>query len=130
MGAWGVGSFDNDEANDWLDRLGSPADLDRALRAVAEAASDQYVSFGSCVAALAAAELVAACAGRPPGDLPEAASAWIRRRSGLLDADLRARARSAVDRVERDSELAELFGETSVDEEWHAAVRDLLERLC
>ncbi len=129
MGAWGVGTFDNDEANDWLDRLDTSADLDRALRPVAEAASEQYVSFRACVAALAAAEVVAACAGRPPAYLPEAADAWIRRRSGLLDADLRERALSAVDRVERDSELAELFGETSVDEEWHAAMRDLLERL-
>jgi hypothetical protein len=129
VGAWGVGSFDNDDANEWLDRLDSPAHIDRALRAVAEAASDQYVSAASCAAALAAAELVAACAGRPPMQLPEPAAAWVRQRSGILDADLRARAANAVDRVERDSELADLFDETAVHEEWHAVLRDLLERL-
>jgi Domain of unknown function (DUF4259) len=74
MGAWGVGSFDNDDAADWLnDQLRRSADLrpiQTALDAVAQLDPTGYLEAPEASAAVAAAEVVAALAGDPAANLP------------------------------------------------------------
>lgn len=129
MGAWGAGSFENDDALDWLDDLESRglAAVDEALRAAAEA-EGAYLEAPDASTALAAAEVVATLRGRPPLDFPGEVEAWAKLNAREPDRALLELARAAVDRVRADSELKELWEESGADE-WRAAVDDLLARL-
>ncbi|MDB4950930.1 MAG: hypothetical protein JWM27_3579 [Gemmatimonadetes bacterium] len=130
MGAWGAGTFENDDAMDWLDDLldGDGTVLLRdALSAAAEA--DGYVEGPDASAALAAAEVVAALASRPASRLPDAAAGWVRAQAGGAAPWMLEMARRAVNAVARHSELRELWMESGDAGEWEAAVRDLRDRL-
>ena len=131
MGAWGHESFANDSALDWLSALvqGGPALLAEALDRVGSAAADDYLEVDESSAALAAAELVAAALGGGEDRLPQEALAWLKDHVHAARAIGAERARRAVERVFRDSELRELWEENGEQTEWHAEVRELLERL-
>jgi hypothetical protein len=130
MGAWGVGSFENDDALDWLAELeaeGLPA-AGGALQSVLDLADD-YLEAPECSAGLAASEIIAALRGNPAKNLPEKAAAWIAAHPGDPGSDLVTIARQAVDTIVTDSELAELWSESGDVEEWRSAVMDLQRRL-
>lgn len=131
MGAWGHESFANDSALDWLSSLvhGEPALLADALDRVGAAAADEYLEVDESSAALAAAELVAAALGGGEERLPQDALAWLKEHGDVARAVGAERARRAVERVFRDSELRELWEENGEQTEWHAEVRELLRRL-
>jgi hypothetical protein len=120
MGSWGHGTFDNDTAMDWVVQL-----------TVAKNASFLRESLDDGVDedALAAAEVVAALRGRPVEDLPDDVSEWIRLHPVTVTDDLLRAARDAVARVKDDSELKELWEESTWLESWYEAVDDLLRRL-
>ena len=129
MGAWGTGSFENDDALDWMGDLaesGDAAAVESALKVVAE--STGYLEAPEGSAALAAAEVVAALRGQPAGDLPEEVALFTRGRA-RPSPELVATARAAVERVLQDSELRELWEETDDFETWQAGVADLVRRL-
>jgi hypothetical protein len=135
MGAWGVGSFDNDDAADWLnDQLRRSADLrpiQTALDAVAQLDPTGYLEAPEASAAVAAGEVVAALAGQPAANLPSDVTAWVEahRRSGVTD-DLRDLARRAVARVEANSELRDLWDESDDGgANWRRQLGDLMMRL-
>lgn len=72
MGAWGTGSFENDDAADWVAGLDaiSPEELTRILIAAAD--DPEYLEGPAASVAVAAAEVVAALEGlrlteRQPG---------------------------------------------------------------
>ena len=114
MGAWGNGIFENDDAADWVGDLeegGDASFLRSTLAAVAGASSSAYVDAGEASCALAAAEVVAACAGPPAGDLPEEVTAWIEDHPNAVTPELVEQARAAVTRVLAGSELLELWSE-------------------
>lgn len=130
MGAWGHGTFQNDDALDLLDDLVDGGDermlrdaLDGALSTAAEPLEATDAS-----SALAAAEMVAALRGRPAADLPDEAVDWARGRPAPSD-DLVARARQAVAAVLADSELRDLWLETDELAMWQGSVEELRERL-
>ena len=130
MGAWGPGSFENDDAMDWLDGLArghGATPIRDALSAAAE--SDGYVEAPEASAALAAAEVVAALHDRPCVGLPEEAAGWVRTHRGAAQPWMLDMARCAVDRVERDSELRDAWLESGDAGEWETAVRELRSRL-
>jgi hypothetical protein len=130
MGAWGAGSFENDDALDWLAVLAGsygPTPIRDALSAAAEA--EGFVEAPDASAALAAAEVVAALLGRPAPALPDEAAGWVRANAAAAQPWMRDLARRAVDRVERDSELRDLWLEAGDAGDWEAAVRDLRIRL-
>lgn len=111
MGTWSSGAFDNDDAADWAYRLTDTAD-----EGVVEAALRRAIDAGSPSApvaqtAVAAAEVVAAGLGAQGPDLPTEVAAWVHARRDRPWADLARLARSALDRVTAESELAELWGE-------------------
>ena len=131
MGAWGHKSFDNDSALDWLGELvdGDASLVEEALDAVADAEADAYLEVDEASAALAAAELVAAALGKGDERLNDDATEWLEDHRAAVRAIGSARARRAVERVYEASELRELWDENGDDTEWHADVRELLDRL-
>jgi hypothetical protein len=132
MGAWGAGTFENDDAADWLaDLCDGPNQeaLAEALAAVAGAGADEYLEAPDCSAGLAAAEFVAALKGAPGADLPDEARACAAKLETKADPGLVSLALRAVERVRADSELKELWDESEDPAEWYAAVGDLEARL-
>ena len=129
MGAWGTGSFENDDAMDWLAELERSGDdaLPTALSPVAEAPEEALVEAPDAARALAAAEIVASAAGVAPDELPEEAVEWIAKR-GVPEPALVELALRAAKRVCNNSELKDLWDETG-EETWTLAVRDLRYRL-
>jgi len=132
-GAWGMGPFDNDDALDWvweLEDSDSTAVLESALKDVV--GSMFYFSAPECSRAIAAAEVVAALAGKPRPELPDEVASWVRSNKLVADEELINLAKQSVTLV-RDSnksELAELWRDSGSDyDEWHSSLSDLLKRL-
>ncbi len=138
MGAFGPGSFENDDALDFAAELEASGAV--ALSEVLERAvgGDGVRDAGLGAAALAAAEVVAALAGRPSGELPDEVKLWV--------ADAGADAGLAAGGVEKllglarralavvtggDAELARLWAAAKPAElaGWRASVADLGRRL-
>ena len=130
MGAWGVSTFENDDASDWVYRLEEAEDLallEQTLRAAAEPAG--YLESTTCSEALAAAEVVAALSGRPAPDLPEEVHTWVKAHRQKVNPKLRDLALHAVDQVAGDSELKELWQESDEMAAWADRVQELRGRL-
>ena len=129
MGAWGSGSFENDDALDWFAELEAEGlrAAGHALSAV-EQLAPEYLEASTCSAGLAAAEVVAALRGRPASDLPDDVRAWL---AGVSDDPeaLLPTARRAVELIAADSELKDLWVESADYRAWQSAVEDLQARL-
>lgn len=131
-GAWGVGSFDNDDALDWtgeLERAASPSVLTAALGGINP--KSKYVEAPECAAALAAAEVVAAAHGRPSKAFPVEATAWLKRVRPTIGPDLVQQARTAVTfcRDSANSELRQLWMDSKDFQAWLADTANLVTRL-
>lgn len=120
MGAWGHNTFENDAALDWVIGLADNQEL-AFLRDSLEDGIDEDV--------LAAAEVIAALRGRPGEGLPEDVTEWVSLHPFEVPDDLLAAARDAVTKVRNDSELQELWEESTWLQSWHESVDDLLRRL-
>lgn len=80
MGAWSADLFGNDEASDFPDaflKRPSAEFLSANLRAISKTPRDDYLEAPDCERALAAAEIVAALAGKPAAKLPDDVAAWL-----------------------------------------------------
>jgi Domain of unknown function (DUF4259) len=131
MGAWDTGPFDNDDASDWLYDLENATDsglIEAALRGVTEAGEDE-LEAADCCCALAAAELVAALRGQPPGKLPETADAWLEANEGMDVDSLVKTALTAVARIRKNSELKDQWEESADTAAWYASLDDVTQRL-
>ena len=136
MGAWGAGTLENDTAMDFLGALaldGSADDDEIAVRAALTAPGEQegYLDADLANDALAAAEVVAAAAGRPVATTDESTRTYLEtvatRSPGL--AQLAGAALLVLELVtSEESELRELWEEAD-PAEWLAAVDDLRARL-
>lgn len=129
MGAWGPESFANDDALDWIAELEQAEDtglLEDTLSAAIDEAD--YLEVDAAGRAVAAAEVVAALAGLPGNHLPEEVTAWVRAHRRDVHNDLIALALRSLDRVRRDSELAELWAEGGTPE-WDTVIVELRSRL-
>ncbi len=130
MGAWGVNSFDNDDAMDFLSEIQESSDVSVLMGAFERINSaDDYVEAPECSQALAAAELVAAINKRPASELPEAAMGFINRMRGELPKSLISNALQAVERIRQSSELRQLWEESGDISGWNKAVSNLESRL-
>ncbi|MDB5034324.1 MAG: hypothetical protein JWQ98_1565 [Chlorobi bacterium] len=130
MGAWGSGSFQNDDASDWIADFGDDPDeslIVDALSAVVE--MNDYLEAPDCSVAIAAAEIVAALKGSPNPAMPEE----VRESMGILgmdaDRDKVVLALKALERIKTDSELKELWDDAANPAEWYGAISDLETRL-
>jgi len=131
MGAWGHGSFENDSALDWTEnsfKRGGAAAVDAALRHAAESAEDAYLDVDEASAAVAAAEFVAAARDGDLSKLDSLQNDFAAHRQSLTSPHLVALARQALERVLRNSELQELWGEGQ-DKSWLNEMSNLLTRL-
>ncbi len=131
MGAWGINTFENDDAADWIGEFCDDSDkelLVEAFDAVNEV-GDDYLEAPESNAALAAAEVVAALLGKPSASLPDDAKECIGKLNLKPSEKLVAAARKAVKRVKTDSELKELWDESDDAVQWQTTVEDLAARL-
>jgi hypothetical protein len=129
-GAWGAGSFDNDDALDWAQAFEAKPGMSALVAALEAVTGSGYLEAPEGSAAIAAAEVLAAVAGKPSPKLPADLAAWARKQpkeSALQQLPL---ARKAVERIARgeDSELRELWQEGDAAA-WQASIAELEARL-
>jgi hypothetical protein len=132
VGAWGTGSFENDDALDWVDDLeecDDTATVRNALTTVTEWPQADTLEAIDCCVALAAAEMVAAALGHPSTDFPEEAEDWLDRKGPDLGNQELQLARVAVERIRKNSELREIWAESDALDEWLDVLKDLELRL-
>lgn len=130
MGAWGFGSFENDDAADWaadLAEMGEDALIDEALERVLDAETD-YIEAPDASCAIAAAEVVAALQGKPGSDFPDDLRPWIEGKPSPKP-DIVKKARQAVAAIKKESELRDNYVDSDGLDEWQPLVDDLERRL-
>jgi hypothetical protein len=132
MGAWGIGNFENDAAGDWEADFRATPGVDQIQDAFAAVrAATGYMEVDEGGAALAAAEVVAAAAGKPCRDLPPELREWAEAHPAIATASLKAEALAAIAKVMdvNTSEFAELRAEGGYFGEWAELIEDLKRRL-
>lgn len=126
-----MGSFENDAAAEWFLRVEEAPDpgavMATAIDDVLSAAEEPDLTV-SCEA-IAAAELLACCAGQLPARLPDNVKGWVQENDHGPHADEVASAVHAVDRVRDESELRDSWEPDDDYPQWLADVDDLLSRL-
>jgi len=128
VGAWGSGSFENDDAADWLAQLG-PLTPDDLRKIFDQAAVDTaYLEAPAASVVVAAAEAVAALNGSPAQGVPPEIVKWTTDRPASTP-ELKALALRALDRVRKNSELKDLWLEADGLNDWTAAIQDLQTRV-
>lgn len=131
MGAWGIDSFENDCAGDWVSDLAYEDDgLELIIATLSEAADniEGYLEEPVGAEALAAAEVVAAMFGKPCKGLPVEVSDWLAQ-NVRRDDNLKKMALKAVEVVKTKSELMELWKESEEFNLWISSVEELSSRL-
>ena len=132
MSGDGTGTFDNDDAMEWLSGFGSDGATaaQGALEAITEMDPLDYLEAEIAAHALAAAEIVASSRYGDGSRLPKEALPSLKENASKIDAaKLLSTARKAVNRVLKNSELREQWEDSPDIEEWEDDVRELLERL-
>lgn len=125
MGAWGLGSFENDTALDWVGDLMETRGLS-VLKKALDITPGQSLDADEGSEAIAAAEIVAALIGRGRGELPEGVAEWMATVAPAEAQALRGQALQALDAVlSEESELRELWAETEDFEAWKGDVEAL-----
>lgn len=133
MPGWGTGSFENEDAQSFLGRLGSlgPDDLRQIL---IRAADQDYLEAPESSTTVAAAEVVAALVAAAKEETaspltPRQIFEWIGKNRAGAQPELIELACRAVEKVRTNSELKDLWLEAEGLNEWSAALRDLEARL-
>lgn len=131
VGAWGTGTFENDDALDFAAQIaGSEDGADLLRRQLELAGAPGTLDAPASEASLVAAEVVAAARGAPGPAVPPPLTRWVQKEAPALGEDDVQVALAVCDRVLTDSELRRLWAE---DEEqlaaWTAAVTELVGRL-
>jgi Domain of unknown function (DUF4259) len=147
MGAWGVSVFQDDSGFDWLDkfcRSRKPVELlQSAISKVLD--NDTFIMYNEAVAALTAAEVVAACLGEPSDSYPEEnyfRDEWmdeddraprpdLRRIGRMMPAELTEQSIAVVEKIKtfEGCELRIFWQDSPQYAEWQAGLDDLSERL-
>jgi hypothetical protein len=128
MAAWGSGTFDNEDAQEWLKQLAQLTAEDLATL-LSRADRSDYLEAPESSVIVAAAEAIAALQGAPAEAAPLAIVEWANKNKAQPQSDVSALAIRAVQRVRTDSELKDLWLEADGLNEWSAALRDLEARL-
>ena len=131
MGAWGTGTFDNDDAADWAYELEDAPDLAPARQALSSTMdTDGHLELPEGASAVAAAAVVAASFDGNLKGLPERVGDWI---DDHPDTATRGDARLAIDALGRvmseESELRDLWAEAPEGTEWIQEIERLRHRL-
>lgn len=131
MGAWGIGSFENDDAMDWARELEESRGLKAVKRALREVVDtgDGYLEAPIAAVGIAAAEVVAGLNDAPADDLPEEIENWIEEQRGRSEVDLSPLALEVLERVKIKSELHDLWKDGTDFDKWLASLKNLEARL-
>jgi tetratricopeptide (TPR) repeat protein len=132
MGDWDVGAFDNDTAKEWLIELMSGESTSAILRAIVNVAklpAADYLQAPECEVAIAACEIMVASRGKPSSQLPADAANWLAQRKFVAGKEVVAMALKALRRIEENSELKEVWGDTDSAGDWKRSISDLKRRL-
>lgn len=117
MGAWGSGHFQNDDAGDFVGGLVESPDW-----SIVDAAFDAVLLIGGDYLEAPEASIGIAAADMDPEDLSAAGSL------GVPSTNIVAKARAALLRIKKQSELGDLWEEAGAKDEWLATV-DLIEQV-
>lgn len=133
MGVWGMGSFENDDALDFLGALvhgGGPELVLETLMEVVNAPADAPLAKEPAARAIAAAEMVAAGRGKACDGFPADGGAWLGRHT-MAAASLRDMALQALERIVRASALRAHWDQQDPADAkaWRASLADLEKRL-
>jgi hypothetical protein len=130
-GAWGTGSFDNDDALDWAAQCARSRDSKLVSAALNTVLKSDYLEAPEASAAVAAAEVVAAALGRASPKLPKELAVWVSSQPNDSFTKLAPIAHKAVTRVLRGpkSELQELWKDSKDFSNWQKSMTELLARL-
>jgi hypothetical protein len=128
MPGWGTGSFENDDAQNFLSALHwkQPEDLKQILGGADQV---EYLEAPESSVLIAAAEVVATAKGSPPQTVPRQIAEWVGKIEGAPSAEMSELARRAVNKVRLTSELKDLWHEAEGLNEWSAVLNDLEARL-
>jgi len=129
-GAWGVGSFENDSALDWVYELETSSSAKFLISTMSQVPDAGYIDVDSCSAAMAAIEIVASLNQNSTEHLPEEVQSWLTVNSIESSNELKVAATQTLDfcSSSENSELAQLW-EESLPEEWAAYISELKSRL-
>jgi hypothetical protein len=129
-GAWGAGSFDNDDALDWTNECVTGHGAQPLALVFERVSRSKIVEASDGAAAIAAAEVVAAALGKRGQGFPAELGRWLEKQPAPELIAQAAASRQALAKVEdaRTSELRQLWGEGK-STQWLAKVKDLESRL-
>ncbi len=130
MGAWDIGTFDNDEALDWVYELERTRDFSTLVEAF-ETVIDQKdgtPDASDSTIALCAAEVVACLLDNPASDVPDEVLEWVDDKPEP-SMELINLALGATRIILKNSELKELWMETDEYQDWEDSVMLLIENL-
>jgi len=130
MGTWGIKTFENDGASDWLWEFEESGDTSILLDAL-NPEDTNYLEATDGEIILAAAEIIQAIKNTPRAGIPENALNWINTHKTSDISPLVTKAIAMIDRVlAENSELRELWEENE-DEypKWQAYITELRSKL-
>jgi hypothetical protein len=129
-GAWGDGSFENDDALDWVGQCTQSTGTKVVSTALTAALKAQYLEAPEGSAAVAAAEVVAAAQGKANPSLPKELRAWLERQPKTELAALSSLARQVLRKIRdpKASELKQLWSEGKSNR-WESRIAELEARI-
>jgi len=134
MGAWGHLNFENDTALDLVYEIEEKgADrIKNAIEAINSREEDAFLDSDLCSEALAAIEYIAAVKDKASEDFPEDAEEWLtpaNKENLLAIRNLVPKSKQAIDRIQHNSELKDLWEETEDFADWTKVLEDLATRI-
>jgi hypothetical protein len=131
MGTWGVKSFENDTALDWAFELNSSTNDEPIFEAIYDVldTDDEYPDADICCCAVASAEVIAAFKGNSEYDLPDEIMSWLRNNTIHDMVKLTEDTLIALEIVQKNSELKDLWLESDDYEKWNQEIEDLIRRV-
>ncbi len=129
-GAWGDGSFENDDALDWVSQCTQSACVDTISATLNNAINAKFIEASDGAAVVAASEVIAAASGKPSPSLPSELNKWLKKQPSAKLLELAPKARQALARVKdpKASELKQLWSEGKKNE-WAKRIQELEARL-
>jgi len=130
MGTWGTRNFENDGSQDWIFEMMENKDGGMVADTLQFTINKEgYLDASECEDALAAAEVVAALAGKASEDFPEDPLENLDSLDLLATPALKKLAIAAVEKIKNDSEMKELWTDAGDVNAWVAILEDLQKRL-
>jgi Domain of unknown function (DUF4259) len=129
-GASGEGSFENDDAVDWISECIQTVGGKMIVEALTTAIDTKYLEAPDGSAAVVASEIVAAAQGKASSNFPKDLAAWLERQPRLQIAALSPLALQALKKVRdpKASELKQLWSEGKKNT-WEQKIFELERRL-